>query len=533
MLAALQPVATGSPAVSAVVEQELELPPNALVRKATFTVRAEAAGKSPVGQVSLIRSAGTMSVLIDFQGMRTVAGIDLTGMTTSPGIISVKPWVGTQFSPQPMAGSGKAVFTFTEVKTERLLVDLDKTVQLSEIAEKGFVSLPARPVELELWVNDLRAWSSLGPAVPGVPPAVGSSFVANVDLTSAVQAAVRTGVLPVRVSLRSSEPGRLALESTALDFLNVHEVFSNEEARLVELDSEGEHVVKLPLRGDEGAAWTISSVELTISGDLGASRTIPPTGPPLAVDVAFLVLDSDRGVAVQLPSYVTDGLTELTGIRLPLGVPASGGELSGFLRTSVGAEPGHLIPKSHFGPITVEGGNYDQPRWVTFPLTPPCKLVPGQAVWVDLQAARGTLFWPLAASGGDPRFRAPLRRQAPEGGFRQFSKVGGVNTEAEPAHGAIRVIGKIRPDFTLPPLRVALGSADIGIAPIRGGKVVTLNLEPEVEIEPGAGRSLDILLTAATTGKCTVESVRLAYSLGTDSRGLSPVAPAGDLERAI
>src|SRR5690606_3669123 len=95
-----------------------------------------------------------------------------------------------------------------------------------------------------------------------------------------------------------------------------------------EFTAEGVEEVVIPL-----PAWVdkVEEIRLTLTGTPPEERILPPVGPAIATlpasstPLADLMLDIDHAGAARLPAAT--GLTELTGVRLPLGAGADGAEV--------------------------------------------------------------------------------------------------------------------------------------------------------------------------------------------------------------
>ena len=327
---------------TAAATQTQSLPAGAIVQSAVYTVTARPAGVVTIGTVAQVRE-GNGELVVDFQGMRTVDRLQ-----APVAITSIRPWAGTQFSSRSLISNGSgAVQRFTEVQTERLLVQFSGALGEEDLAANGSVSVLSPPADLELLVNGTRAWFNAGPAKPS---GVGrrSDCVRDDRRPDRPRPRRRRGRSPgaesvaVEVVLRSSVPGQLAL-GAVLDIQPTFGVLFPEGAtRTVEAPEEGAYEVALPLPA-EAADWQIHEVQATVSATLPLPRVLPPDGPELSAD-AQLLLDADHAVLVGLPPAGLAPLATLAGIRLPIGVGAEGAELAGVLRADDGGVPGEPVP---------------------------------------------------------------------------------------------------------------------------------------------------------------------------------------------
>jgi hypothetical protein len=519
-------VAADPTVAAATVTQTQTLPAGAIVQGAVYTVTASPAGLVTIGSIAQVRAGAGGDFVVDFQGMRTVERVH-----APVEITEIRPWAGTQFADTSLVANGASKDQqFTEVQAERLLVHFLGTLGAGDLAANGSVAVLSPPSDLELLVNGTRAWFNAGPAKPGGDPSNTAAFVAAVDLTAAVRAAVAAAPagaenVDVEVVLRSSVPGQLTLGAT-LDFQRTFAVLFPEGAtRAVEAPEEGAYEVALPLPA-EAAGWQVHEVQATVSATLPLPRVLPPDGPELSAD-AQLLLDADHAVLVGLPPADLAPLASLAAIRLPIGVGADGAEIAGVLRADDGGAPGEPLPGGQLGPVTLPAGDLDDRAWTTLPLAKEHKLAPGERLWAGLQLARGRVSWPLAvpsppATAPALSADAPLRRQLPNGAFRPLSSAGDVPTSA----GAVRLVGEA--PASSPVAAVELGvvlddaGASVGVpafTPTADGVPVALRLTsplthlgaPAAFDETGA---LMLRLITKTPGSVSFTDVRIAYTDG-------------------
>ena len=513
---------------TATAAQTQSLPAGAIVQSAVYTVTARPAGVVTIGTVAQVRE-GDGELVVDFQGMRTVDRLQ-----APVAITTIRPWAGTKFSNTSLISNGSGVVQrFTEVQTERLLVQFSGALGEEDLAANGSVSVLSPPADLELLVNGTRAWFSAGPAKPSGDAEDPTAFVAEVDLTTPVRAVVAAAPpgaesVAVEVVLRSSVPGQLAL-GAVLDIQQTFAVlFPEGTTRAVEAPEEGAYEVALPLPA-EAADWQIHEVQATVSATLPLPRVLPPDGPELSAD-AKLLLDADHAVLVGLPPAGLAPLATLAAIRLPIGVGAEGAELAGVLRVDDSGVPGEPLPDGQLGPVTLPAGDLDERAWTTLPLAKEHKLAPGELLWAGLQLARGSISWPRAvpAPPAPPpalASDAPLRRQLPNGAFRSLSSAGDVPTTA----GAVRLVGEAPASSPLAAVELDVVLDDEGTSvgvpaftPTTDGVLVALRLVPPLTRagEPAAfdqTGALTLRLTTKAPGSVSFTGVRIAYTDGDES----------------
>src|SRR5713226_3405183 len=180
------------------VERVITLPRNAVVLSPfTVTVEAGLADWATVASVAHIRQKDISgsgqdrtSVVVDFGVMRTVAGVGLTRARTLQ-VLQVRQWAGTAFAPVPIvsgAGAFKGAPTIggsaakldttleaevpfpSEIKTDRLQIDLIGKGDDQQLGATLLVQLPDLPADLDLKINGgAPVWSVPG-AVAAPPP---------------------------------------------------------------------------------------------------------------------------------------------------------------------------------------------------------------------------------------------------------------------------------------------------------------------------------------------------------------------------
>ena len=452
-------------------------------------------------------SPGDSKVLVlDFQGLRTITELSAPSGVT---IKNIQAWLGTKFDDKSVAGfpaSGGNAVAFQELQAERLLVTLDKAVSnVAAFAAQAAVVIPTRPSDLEVLVNGTRAFFQAGP-IPG------PQFAATVDLTEAVIAAVGAGG-DVVVTFRASAPASLTLAASAEILRRYPVVFPEAAARTVDAATEGVYPLLLPVQSAAlvDPPWAVRRVLVDVTAKLPATRVIPADGPALTAD-AELVLDPDHAIVVRLPTSATASLGTLGGVRLPVVVDPTGAELAGTLRAATETgEPGDPIPKGALGPVTLQPSA--DPVWIDLVLAKALPLEPDETVWLEVQAARGSVVWKLAVPPALVADSAPLRRKTSNGRFVALSALTGL-----PYTGALRVVGQERPNDPLAAVLVsATGAAAAGTVagvPTQAGTAMALVLDPPVQLAaPTAGDadfSLD--LTISAPGSYAITAAELQYT---------------------
>jgi hypothetical protein len=495
--------------------------PTVVVNSAKANVTASMPSAATLAGAAELRAASgdTSSLVVDFQGQRTVSELIAPSDVT---ITNLHAWLGTSFdTTKDVDGftvQGGNDVTFTELQTERLLVKVDGAASVDSFAQNGSVVLPTPPSDLELLVNGTRAWFAPGPIST-------AQFAANdIDLTNAVAAAAATGQ-DVVLTFRAAAPAALTLSATAEVLQRYPVVFPEGPTRTVDAPSEGAYPLALPVDQKQGPGrgqWFVRGVVLNVSAKLPPTRVQPADGPDLT-DAVELTLDPDHTLIVQLPRSITASLASLTGVRIPVVVGPDGGELAGTLRSNVppkvaGGEnsPGDPIPKAALGPVTLPppaASAAEAVTWIDLALTAPHPLASGEIVWLEVQAARGTITWKMALRPGDDGSVAQLRRRASSGLYVHLSPF------ADEYAGAVRVVGQERPNEPLAAVEAAVAGAEangsVAGVPTQAGTTLVLALNPAVAFPTapnGDASQFPLELTIATPGAYAVTAAELQYT---------------------
>jgi hypothetical protein len=496
---------------------EIPLAPDATIEHASFTVRAAApAGLVALADVAEVRAADAESsatryaVVIDFGRLTSIA--DLSVGTTP---FRYYRWNGTSWESEGDR--------FSELGTERLLVEFEDLVAVQDVVADGTVRLPARPTGLELLVEGTVVWSEQQGGPPpqgGVTAGVG--FV--VDRTVEVQEAVRRkraatadpkADISVRVEFRTAYPGDLALEPEVRVRRSHVVAFPNGPTRTVERDGEGSLVLDLPLP-DTSGSWLVGQVDVTVRATVGAERVQPAEGPSFTPD-ASLSLTPSRTVMIRLPDGLVGRFATVNGVRLPL---SGGGEIGGRLLASTApagetGAPGEPVEGAVVTPITVPAG--DVAAWTTIPLAAPIPAA-GGPYWLELAVSYGDVTLQLTESPADDAGApgAVVHRRLAGGGTKQLTAI----AQLGQLHAAVRIVGT--PDANAPinalSLNILLPDAEtgggvdpavaVGVTPTADGVPAELGL-------PGAitpvANTLTLVGTAAVAGSFTFDRITVVY----------------------
>jgi len=519
------------------VETALTFPVGALVSLAKVTVNAgPAGGAALLSDVAVVRSGEVPSsavsslqtdnpsitfsgLIVDFQRLRTVAAID----TKSAGLYAVYPWAGTGFSFQtPLftadGSGGVASVKFPETQTERLLLVADS----AELSAQAAVALPAPPADLELQVNGKRVWSRPGPVRPNGKGAF--FFSLDVDLTAEVQAAVSAGATKVTVSLTSSTPGSLSVSCTPQFFRVATVAFPEGDARTVSSNAEGRALLSIPLPA-QASTWFVHEIQMFATADIGPMRVTPAQGPDSLSDLQ-LILDTERGLQVQLPPEALDAYDKLLGVRVAVNAGNAGAEVVGLLCANVpgpgsapddpttGATPGEPLPGPPLGPLSLPpGGSASTNTWVSLLAKKSRKLTKATPLWLSLSVTRGSLAIGVTARGATPAPPMYIGTAAsPLQAMRTISEIA--------AHGfgaALRLVGESAAADPIPALQAwIVGTTDVvSFTPSSTGVIVVLAPKSAVFLQRSpafVAGSLQIALLARLAGTFNFSAVRVIYS---------------------
>lgn len=510
-----------------------QLDKNTIVRKFDVIVHAEPATRTEAQQVAQVRAyetAGKHTLVLDFGTPRTVSEIAVLAARNTD-ILNVKPWTGAQFGvpfyPTGTGASPVAKFS-SEVRTERLLVEISGKLDAATLGTDVTLVLPDPPSDLEIRINGgAPVWTSPGPvqrtdAVAVTADRWNKDFKRRVPLADALNALLADplgeGEVTLDVVLSSKVPGRISLtpdpEPPPPAYSHIHRIkFDAETAVDLEFDQEGWRSVELTL--PVASSRLIETVRLTLLGTLPPERVLPPTGPDWSrapsdpeLPLAELVLDPARAAAVRLDS--TD-LAELYGVRLPLTAPADGAEIRVALWSadpSTG-EPLEAIPTGVSKPVTLAGGETPD-TWTTFVFVKPVPIESDLPPWVAVLITRGSVTWSLAGAGANQ-----LRRGAPAGPWRPLP--GPFQSSAAPAvmaaRGRIRAIGHGSKTVPVPPLILGLAgpawpARSIDATPTAKGVPGTLTFDPPMAV---SGPNPTLMVESRVAGTVTLRDIDVTW----------------------
>jgi len=476
------------------------LPRNAVVSQYDVAVKADRAGAALAANVAQMRvndatsfalSGNGLSVVVDSVTIHTVSAVQVDNVNLA--ITSVTPWTGAGFAPSPVYASKLAsvltpgnkpvtqstptppsdnqnVILPSEIRTERLLVEILGKVSADTLAGQLAVILPEPPADLELTVDGgAPVWKSPGPAIAGTESAlVEGRFNSDGEqlvklggaLTALTGDPLQSGDVTFNLELSTRVPGVLEIKPKTSVLRRIWRLkFGSETERRLDFSGEGlsEVPIELPA-APEAQNRTIQEIRFTALGNLGPERVLPPIGPDPG-SIADIDLSSARAALVRLAPG--GALAELSGVRLPLAIGAGGAEARVVLWGNKGGgfdEPLDVLPGGTSEPATLEAG---AEAWVTFSFKKPVKLDPTNAPWAAIVVARGQVTWNLGlSSGSDALSGNVLRTGAPAGPWKPlpppFLDAG---SALSACRGRIRAVGNALKENPLAPLLVSLSTS--------------------------------------------------------------------------
>ncbi|HVR99851.1 MAG TPA: hypothetical protein VMW27_24720 [Thermoanaerobaculia bacterium] len=497
---------------AASVALEVQLPRNAVVRRFDLVVQATPAAGVALGTVAQVRPApGTAEVVVDFRMLRTVSGFQAPEGFVVAQVFS---WNGTAFGDRqvwPASGTGSALLaSFSEIRTERLKVVLDRPAAASALETDALVVLPEAPADLELRIDGAApAWTHPGPVVPGTGATPTDNAwtsdgkrIAHLGpaLAALVGDPLGTDTATFQLVLSSRVPGVLALSGVSPDLSFIRRAqLAGSASRDVDFVEEGVAAMTLDLPPLASAARNVEEVRFTVAGEPPEERAVGPLEPFVPVDPdlpypAELVADPDHAFCALLPSRRE--LAKLTAVRLPLVPGPSGAEARVVLWE--GGEPEKAVDNGASEPLSLPASAPIGEPWVTFSFKKPVPLDPDRPLWAALVVSRGSAVWGLAAStvpGTDeegideaPRAVADLRRGGPAGPWRSLPAALETLEPLEPdgLRARARAVGTPGKE-PLPLLCIGLAGApastDVQVTPASRGTAAVLRLDPAVRAD--------------------------------------------------
>lgn len=519
------------------VSLDIVLPKNAVVETFDVVAGAKRAKKTPVREVAQVRvnrstsETANAEVVVDFGTPRTVSGVTVPSRFSIAG---VKPWIGAAFAPRsvsPAASAGNArEVLFSEVRTERIQVEISGEGDLDSLGEEMSVVLPEAPRGLNLTINGGPAvWSHKGPAQPGGGADL-SDAQWNSDSERIVHLAESLAILTgdptnsdnvtFKLVLDSEVPGVLSLREYACSISRVSRVrFGSATDKKLSFKSEGR--IQLPLSlPDPGSGQSIEVQEATlqVAGEPPEQRVLPPVGPePAAGDgpsapavLAELTVDSNRAACVRLRA---SGLEKLEGVRLPLRAETGGAEARVVLwanKDKNTLNPVKPLDGGASDPVTLKSAPEEQ--WTTFTFPEAVELDEENPPWAALLVSRGEVSWSFRRKeAADPSDAEVVRRGPPRGPWKLLPALfQGADARFNSLRGRIRVVGRAPEDAPLAAMTLNLGSLapdEVEVIPAAKGAQVRLALQ-RLSSSPSSLR-----VTSRVGAEYTLRNVDIVYKL--------------------
>jgi len=499
--------------------QATTLPADAIVTSASAQITVREAGTIAAAKVAQVRQGeNSKVVVIDFGALRTVAALELpSGRTLS----TMRRWDGSGFASAtvPPLELLQSVVNFAEIQTERLELTFSTATTAALVGEQLRVKLPGAPVDLSIEVGGVLAWSRPG-AVRLVVPEGGDEPEASftVPLAAELQAALARGGANPEVMLRTGTPCRQNL-TLSVAHVRAHAVVLPPSGLVLAAETEAEVDAALPLPADS-ANWQVVQAELAVSGRLPSWRGWPLPDPAENLD-ARLVLDAAHSYAARLPAGWLAPLSEVSGVRLPLVLPAGfgGAELAAVLYEGDLDQPLTPLPGARFVPADLSPTPAGGLIWAELRLAKPAKVPPVATWWVEITATRGSCDWPLTQVVADTEPDAiRLRRSLPGPPFRPLAVQARRGVQALVPAGRLRLLGTPRSDDQRPgvvPLLQGSGTAQVapGFTPSATSGTVTLTPTIPATAARGeiASNALKLRLRLHSAGQVTLSAATVFY----------------------
>lgn len=447
----------------------LKVKANALVDKLDLIITANRAAFVPAVDAADVRVAegDSQSIIVDFGIMLTVNSILIND---DAKIVKAYPWLGTKFDFYPIVNRSEAEATnqasFTDVKTERLLITIADGKNASAVIDLLQLSLPDLPSGLTISINgDEPVWQhdpmvQLGADSTITEEGWNAEGKRRVSLSDAMakytQNPVNANELDFEFTLKTTVPGTLEIEQESIEQRHIHRLsFDNEKdlTLLFELEGKQELIIAPPADSNE----PMTGIQLSISGELNPTRAIPAISSP-ANSITELVLGKGRAACVRLDGNL--GLVELSGLRFPLVTGASGAEASVVLwleqdDLSDGSPPFKSIEGAVSDPVNWTGTSE---QWLRFDFSEAVALEENMTVWAAIHVNRGDVIWKVANANELNEY--PIRIGPPEGPWRALPAIFGSSTSLGNIAGRVHLLGNADKTLPLPPLSISLDGGD-------------------------------------------------------------------------
>ena len=486
------------------------------IEAARSTITVSPAGWIKLGDVCEVREGNApQEFIVDFQAMRTVTGLAYnkpSGDSIAPTIQSIQVWTGTEFGDAEAntATSDTHQMRFSERLTERVSITFAASNGLTAdmVRLNGTANLPSPPGDLELKIDNLTVWAHPG----AVKLDASGVFIEDVDITSDLTKALAGGAWPIAISLNASVPGLMQL-SNQITFQRKHIAELPGGSILVGADQVGTQTLEIPLPAGT-TDWQVHAVEMTVGGDIPASRVLPADILEASGE-AQLLLDKDHVVILRIPPALRKQYKTLAAIQLALDAYEGDSEIAGVLY--LGDETG---PSGETASVTVVPATLAVStgyRWTELSLSDALAVDSDQELWLEVDVSRGRVRMPLAAASVSADESVMVRRGVPGGPYEDFRA--DINGSAFTGASFVRLKGIPFKENGIP--AVAPGIGGIGqefaaFTPDDNGTPV--RLEPDAPATTATGSISDdallITLQVRTPGSYRVSDVTVFYTIG-------------------
>jgi hypothetical protein len=521
---------------------------NAVIRKLDVELTAKAADLTPLSVAEIRTTPGIghiLNVVVDFGTLVTISGIQT--LDAGVGVYLVRSWNGTSFNatvyqcplknnqytadastlpgdlkPASPSDADNAVFA-SEVKTEKLQIQVLTTLAPDKAAEKLRLQLPDAPSGLDL-VTDagLRLFNQVSPVIRTASQQEVNANGWNQDYKRIVPLApllaplandpVARDPLPIKLTLSSRVPGVLKIEEVPgrdVAWLERMPLGPDSKRELV-FAEEGLAQLDLPI--DAATYKSIESARFIAIGKPGPARVQPPIGPEPNSDLD-LVITPSLAMACQLP---LDGLAIITGVRLAFAAGPEGAEVKVIALDERDAEPGPPIEGAGASPVTLPPGTTAAAApWTTFELQAPIDLAQTPRPWIAILVARGRVAWAMGQYGS-PGAALAVRRGPPGGPWVKLPSMfqrstgfldrAGLPLDLTRLGARVRSIGTAPANAPIAPYRFAITAASAlplgkgaGVAVTPSAKGVAIDFRPSSALAVASGVRVQVVSHVADT----------------------------------
>lgn len=443
------------------VSVKLLVKANAIIDKLDLILSANRADSIKAKQVADVRVAegDNESIIIDFGMMLTVNSVSIA---TGYSISTIYPWLGTKFDKSDPLFEGDGVLThnsvsFSDVKTQRLMLTLGSGQNAAEAIDFIELSLPDLPSGLTLRINGDRAIWQYDPMIQlGISEDItddgwNSLGQRRVSLASSVaqytQDPTKSDDVELEFVLSAIVPGALKIELESAEKRHIHRMSFNNKSDLA-LSFEREAEQQLVIFPPSNVTEPISGIELSISGELDRLRAIPALAQK-PNEITELSLGKGRAACVRLDANL--GLVELAGLRFPFISGPSGAEARVILWRERDGVPMEAITNAISEPINWTGSDE---QWIRFDFKEPVALEENVNIWAAIHVNRGEVIWKMATA--NERNEYPVRIGSPGGPWRALPAIFGSGTSLGSIAGRVHMLGNADQMKPIPPLLISL-----------------------------------------------------------------------------